>query len=215
MNKVAWWWKKMQWITVKWLLSFRRCSSVVKTRVRSPALHAAACANPGQRDEDERSHEHKTTPLLTLLFTSWLELKAPPCKYSCVHSTVCMLLFFKYSVICWWYNLFPLPSLSSRPGLRWVSHWAVKWCLWRSALKAGRLLAQTGCPHHSSPCPLETSRPRRQSGIHGNSAGHSVIFLYYWYYCRFHPGDISGPIRRDLTLILIVFNLLHTVDLCE
>ncbi|KAI3374969.1 hypothetical protein L3Q82_021495, partial [Scortum barcoo] len=54
-------------------------SSMVQTRVGSPALHAAACANPGQRDEDERSHEHKTTPLLTLLYTSWLELKAPPC----------------------------------------------------------------------------------------------------------------------------------------
>lgn len=24
-----------------------------------------------------------------------------------------------------------------------------------------------------------------------------------------------GPIRRDLTLILIVFNLLHIIDLCE
>lgn len=46
---------------------FCRCASVVKTRIRPPALHAAACANPGQRDEDERSHEHKATPLLTQL----------------------------------------------------------------------------------------------------------------------------------------------------
>ncbi len=72
---------------LQWILSLYRCASVVKTGVRSPALHAAACANPGQRDEDERSHEHKTTPLLTLLFTSWLELKAPPCKCRDVHST--------------------------------------------------------------------------------------------------------------------------------
>lgn len=73
---------------MKQILSFHRCASVVETRIRSPALHAAACANPGQRDEDERSHEHKTTPpLLTLLDNSWLELRAPPCKYSCDHST--------------------------------------------------------------------------------------------------------------------------------
>ena len=75
--------------------SFCRCASVVKAGVRSPALHAAACANPGQRDEDERSHEHKTTPLLTLLFTSWLELKAPPCKHSGVQAPFSpKMLFF-------------------------------------------------------------------------------------------------------------------------
>lgn len=57
---------------------FYRCASVVQTRVGSPAIHATARANPGQRDEDERSHEHKTSPLLTLLFTCWF--KAPPCE---------------------------------------------------------------------------------------------------------------------------------------
>lgn len=79
---------------------------MVKTGVGSPALHAAACANPGQRDENERSYEHKTTPpLVTLLFDSWLDLKAPPCKYRNIHSTVFTKdAFFLQSPICQSYN---------------------------------------------------------------------------------------------------------------
>lgn len=34
---------------------FRR-SRVVQAAVRPPSLHAAACADPGERDEDERAH---------------------------------------------------------------------------------------------------------------------------------------------------------------
>ena len=92
------------------VLSFHRCASVVKARVGSPALHAAARADPGQRDEDERSHEHRTTPpLLTLLVTSWLELKAPPCKYSRVQSTVSFIFTLLIRV-----NVSALPLFLSR-----------------------------------------------------------------------------------------------------
>lgn len=59
-----------------WLIDCPRCTCVVQTGIWSSAIHATACANPGQRDEDERSHEHKTTSLLTLL-ASWLEFKVP------------------------------------------------------------------------------------------------------------------------------------------
>lgn len=56
---------------IRWLVSFCRRACVVQTGVGSPALHAAARADPGQRDEDERSHEHKSTPpLLTRLLAS-------------------------------------------------------------------------------------------------------------------------------------------------
>lgn len=76
----------------------------------------------------------------------------------------------------------------------------------------GRNTASTDwMSHHSSLRPLEMTRPWRQSGIHGNSAGHFVIFLYYSYYYRVHPGDISEPIRRELTLVLVVFNYLNII----
>lgn len=43
---------------------------MVQTRVGPSALHAAAGADSGQRNEDERSHEHKAAPpLLTALLT--------------------------------------------------------------------------------------------------------------------------------------------------
>lgn len=75
--------KKLEWKCNKIVLHFCRCAGVVKTGVGSSSLHAAAGTNTGQWDEDERSHEHKATPtLLTLFFTSWLKLKAPPCKYN-------------------------------------------------------------------------------------------------------------------------------------
>lgn len=66
--------------------------------------------------------------------------------------------------------------LSSPAGLRWVSLWAVRWCLWRSVLKAGRLLAQTGCPPSLFTMPSRDAPPRHCSGIHGTGAGHSIVF---------------------------------------
>lgn len=70
--------------------------------------------------------------------------------------------FYLFMRLMFWmhlmYSLFCLPFFSSA-GLRWVSQWTVRWCLWRSALKAGRLLAQTGCPHRFSPRPYEMPLP--------------------------------------------------------
>lgn len=158
---------------------------MVQTGVGSPALHATACADPGQRDEDERSHEHKNaSPLLTLLFKP---------DWSCKPLLVCyskhfVLAKFPCGQMCKHFHLTHTDSdcLQVRGGLLL---WAVKWCLWTSALKAGGLLAQTGCPHHSSPRSVEMSRPWRQRGIYGNSLGRCVMFLYHPYYCRFHPGS--------------------------
>lgn len=95
---------------------FHRRASVVKTRVGSPSLHAAACANPGQRDEDERSHEHRIPPhLLTLLVMSWLEPKAPPCESSVVQSmalfSISPLLILSRHLFIFYYSI---PVLLSR-----------------------------------------------------------------------------------------------------
>lgn len=196
------------------IFCFHRCASVVQTGVRSPAFHAAAGADLGEWDEDERSHGHNVTPpLLTLLSSSRLEPKAPPCKCSSPPSGyfspkpfnnntlwigalgLKLYSFFSFVIYKSQWNFSCLRFafiLSACLGLRWVSQRAVKWCLWRSVLKAGRLLAQIGCRHHSSPCPFETSLPWRQSGIHGNTAGHSVILLYYSNYCRSHSGATFG-----------------------
>lgn len=78
----------MQWLFKK-VLPLNRCASVVQTGVGSPAIHAAARSNPGQWDEDERSHEHKTAPLLTPPF---ILAGVKPLHVSKMLFTVCFLL---------------------------------------------------------------------------------------------------------------------------
>lgn len=79
----------------KKVLPLNRCAGVVQTGVGSPAINAAARSNPGQWDEDERSHEHKTTPLLTPLF---ILAGVKPLHVSKMLLTVCFVLLWPYDV---------------------------------------------------------------------------------------------------------------------
>lgn len=144
-----------------------RCTCVVQTGIWASAIHATACANPGQRDEDERSYEHKTTSLLTLFTCSFSDGVKHCCFFNNVLYEAQEMVSHTLSV---WSTIIFLPL-----GLRWVSLWAVRWCLWRSVLKAGKLLAQAGCPHRSSPCPVEMPRPGTVVGFTACS-GHSFVF---------------------------------------
>lgn len=106
-NHVKWWVTWTSFVTQKYseqifeeVLLFDRCAGVVQAGVGSPAIHAAARANSGQWNEDERSHEYKTAPLLTPHFCFWLESKAPPCKHSMTIRTHLLLFFMTKNTTC-------------------------------------------------------------------------------------------------------------------
>lgn len=185
---------------------------MVKTRVGSPSLHAAACANSGQRDEDECSHEHRITPpLLTLLVTSWLQLKAPPCKYSSVHSALLLIiLFFLTCETYYWpvevfffssfiWSAFPLVLSRFEVGFSLGCE-----VMFMKVCAEGRKTASTDwMPPSIFTMPLRDVPPLTPEWDPWQQCRPLVCrFIVYSYYCRFHPGDFSGPLRRDLTLIL-------------